>query len=147
MRGQAKSSTHKFRRSGPDRTNFEPDATLRRCHVAHHRAVDSDQLAHGGNVVACLQLRSPKFDQRPTLGRREVQQVALPTSMGARAMESATLQKWLVEQGCHIDGHEHHKRGEGPVTVSVHRDGRKVELPLGGSRQILDARIVRHACE
>jgi hypothetical protein len=29
----------------------------------------------------------------------------------------------------------------------VHREGKKSEVPLGGSRQILDPRIVRQACE
>jgi hypothetical protein len=29
----------------------------------------------------------------------------------------------------------------------VHREGRKAEVPLGGSRRILDARVVRRACE
>jgi hypothetical protein len=31
--------------------------------------------------------------------------------------------------------------------VTVHREGRKSEVPLGGSRQHLDTRIVRQACE
>ena len=31
--------------------------------------------------------------------------------------------------------------------VTVHREGRKVEVPLGHSRQILDTRLVRRACE
>ena len=31
--------------------------------------------------------------------------------------------------------------------VTVHREGRKAEVPLGGSRQSLDARVVRRACE
>ena len=39
------------------------------------------------------------------------------------------------------------KRGDGQVTVTVHREGRKAEVPLGGSRQILDHRVVRRACE
>jgi len=62
-------------------------------------------------------------------------------------MESATFRKWLVEQGCRVDHAEHHRRHQGQVTVTVHREGRKAEVPLGGSRQILDPRIVRHACE
>ena len=62
-------------------------------------------------------------------------------------MESATFRKWLVEQGCRIDRGEHHKRHEGQVMVTVHREGRKTEVPLGGSHQILDARLVRRACE
>jgi hypothetical protein len=33
------------------------------------------------------------------------------------------------------------------VIVTVHREGRKAEVPLGGSRQILDHRVVRRACE
>jgi hypothetical protein len=62
-------------------------------------------------------------------------------------MESATFRKWLLEQGCRFDGHEHHQRHDGPVMVTVHREGRKTEVPLGGSHQILDSRVVRHACE
>ena len=31
--------------------------------------------------------------------------------------------------------------------VTVHREGRKAEVPLGGSQQILDPRVVRQACE
>jgi mRNA interferase HicA len=66
---------------------------------------------------------------------------------GNKAMESATFRKWLAEHGCRFDRHEHEKRGEGQVMVTVHREGRKAEVPLGGSRQILDVRVVRRACE
>jgi hypothetical protein len=31
--------------------------------------------------------------------------------------------------------------------VTVHREGRKTEVPLGGSRQNLDERAVHRACE
>jgi hypothetical protein len=62
-------------------------------------------------------------------------------------MESATFRKWLLEQGCRFDQHEHEQRHEGQVVVTVHREGRKAEVPLGGSRQILDRRVVRRACE
>ena len=54
-------------------------------------------------------------------------------------MESATFRKWLAERGCRFDQHEHEKRGEGQVIVTVHRDGRKAEIlrssALGGVRQ------------
>jgi hypothetical protein len=62
-------------------------------------------------------------------------------------MESAEFRKWLAEQGCRFDQHEHEQRGHGHVMVTVHRDGRKVQVPLGGSHRILDARVVRQACE
>ena len=62
-------------------------------------------------------------------------------------MESSTFRKWLVEQGCRIDHGEHQQRHKGPVMVTVHREGRKTEVPLGGSREILDERLVRRACE
>ncbi len=62
-------------------------------------------------------------------------------------MESATFRKWLVEQGCHIDHGEHEQRHKGQVLVTIHREGRKTEVPLGGSRQALDSRVVRRACE
>ena len=59
-------------------------------------------------------------------------------------MESATFRKWLAEHGCRFDQHEHEKRGEGQVIIEeVERQG----FPLGGSHQILDARVVRRACE
>ena len=62
-------------------------------------------------------------------------------------MESATFRKWLTERGCRFDRREHDTRGECQVIVTVHREGRKAEIPLGGSRQILDPRVVRLACE
>jgi hypothetical protein len=62
-------------------------------------------------------------------------------------MQSATFRKWLIEQGCRIDQGEHRHRHEGPVMVTVHREGRKAEIPLGGSRKDLDARVVLRACE
>ena len=61
-------------------------------------------------------------------------------------MESATFQKWLAEHGCRFDTAAE-KRGTGHANVTVHREGRKAEVPLGGPHQILDARIVRRACE
>ena len=61
-------------------------------------------------------------------------------------MESATFRKWLTKQGCRFDQHEH-QRHEGHVMVTVHREGRKAEVPLGGSHQTLDLRVVRQACE
>lgn len=62
-------------------------------------------------------------------------------------MESATFRKWLAEQGCRFDGREHEERGKGHVVVTVHREGRKSQAPLGGSRQDLDPRDVRRVCE
>jgi len=61
-------------------------------------------------------------------------------------MESETFRKWLIEQGCRFDRHEH-QRGGGHVLVTVHHEGRKTEIPLGGSRQILDPRVVRRTCK
>ena len=62
-------------------------------------------------------------------------------------MESATFRKWLVEQGCRIDGDEHPRGHEGHVMVTVHREVRKTRVPLGGARQALGPRVVRQACE
>jgi hypothetical protein len=62
-------------------------------------------------------------------------------------MESATFWQWLAEQGCRFDRHERHQRHEGHGMVTVRRDGRKTEIPLGGSRETLDPRIVRRGCE
>jgi len=61
-------------------------------------------------------------------------------------MESATFQKWLAEQGCRFDT-DREKRGTGHANVTVHREGRKAEVPMGGPHQVLDARVVRRACE
>jgi len=66
---------------------------------------------------------------------------------GSKAMESSTFRKWLVERGCRIDHGEHQRRHAGQVMVTVHREGRKAEVPLGGSRQAIDTRLVRRACE
>src|SRR5260370_28038329 len=63
-----------------------------------------------------------------------------------KSMETATFQKWLAEQGCRFDTEEE-KRGTGHAHVTVHREGRKAVVPLGGPHQILDARTVRRACE
>ncbi len=62
-------------------------------------------------------------------------------------MESTTFRKWLAQQGCRLDHGEHDRRHKGPVIVTVHREGRKAEVPLGHSHQILDAHLVRRACE
>jgi hypothetical protein len=61
-------------------------------------------------------------------------------------MESATFRKWLAEQGCRFDQHKREKGG-GHNMVTVHREGRKTEVPLGGTHKALDSRIVRQACE
>jgi hypothetical protein len=61
-------------------------------------------------------------------------------------MESVTFQKWLAEHGCRFDTAQE-KRGTGHANVTVHREGRKAEVPMGGPHQILDGRIVRRACE
>jgi hypothetical protein len=61
-------------------------------------------------------------------------------------MESATFRKWLEQQGCRFD-HHGEQRHEGHVLVTVHRDDRKTDVPLGGSRKALDPRVVRRACE
>ena len=61
-------------------------------------------------------------------------------------MDSATFQKWLAEHGCRFDT-DREKRGSGHSNVTVHREGRKAEVPLAGPHQPLDSRIVRRACE
>jgi hypothetical protein len=62
-------------------------------------------------------------------------------------MESATFRKWLEQHGCRFDRHEHHTRGEGQVVVTVHREGRVAQAPLGGSRKDIDPREARRVCE
>lgn len=61
-------------------------------------------------------------------------------------MESTTFRKWLAGQGCRFDHFEHDQRHEGPVSVTVHRDGRKTELPLGGHQDV-DPRDARRVCD
>ena len=61
-------------------------------------------------------------------------------------MESATFRKWLSEQGCRFDLPEQ-ERGQGHVMVTVHREGRTSQAPLGGSHKDLDPRDVRRVCE
>jgi hypothetical protein len=61
-------------------------------------------------------------------------------------MESVTFRKWLAEHGCRFDTDQEH-RGVGHADVTVHREGRKTQVPLSGPHQILDDRIVRRACE
>ena len=46
------------------------------------------------------------------------------------AMESATFRKWLAEHGCRFDRHEHERRGEGEVIVTVHREAERQRFPL-----------------
>jgi hypothetical protein len=62
-------------------------------------------------------------------------------------MQSATFRKWLAEQGCRFDYYEHQKRGEGHVMVTVHREGRTSQAPLGGSHKDIDPRDLRRVCE
>ena len=62
-------------------------------------------------------------------------------------MESATFRKWLADRGCRFDHDEHGQRGKGQMMVTVHREGRKTEVPLGGSRQNLEQRVVQRVCE
>jgi hypothetical protein len=52
-------------------------------------------------------------------------------------MKSNTFRKWLVEHACYIDQQ---------VMITVHREGRKTEVPLGGSHQVIDTRVMRRAC-
>ena len=60
-------------------------------------------------------------------------------------MQSATFRKWLSDQGCRFDLPEQ-ERGEGFVMVTVHREGRTSQAPLGGSHKV-DPRDVRRVCE
>ncbi len=88
-----------------------------------------------------------KFDlsrQRLQLKSERLRRWAL-TERTSTKMESATFRRWLADRGCRFDQHEQ-RRHEGPVTVTVHREGKRAEVPLG-SRQVLDPRIVRQACE
>lgn len=61
-------------------------------------------------------------------------------------MQNATFRKWLVDQGCRIDSHQHPVGHEGHVTVTVHREGRTAIIPLTSAHHPLDARVVQQAC-
>ena len=61
-------------------------------------------------------------------------------------MESATFRKWLADRGCRFD-HGREERAHGPAMMVVHREGHEAEVPLGGSNQTLDPRVVREVCE
>jgi hypothetical protein len=62
-------------------------------------------------------------------------------------MESATFRKWLAERGCTFDQHAAGQRTHGIASVTVHREGRKAVIPLGGSRKRLDPRQVKEIVE
>jgi hypothetical protein len=61
-------------------------------------------------------------------------------------MKSATIRRWLSEQGCSFDT-QHERRGEGHGVLTIHREGRTAEMPLVGSQHELDADSVRQVCE
>jgi hypothetical protein len=62
-------------------------------------------------------------------------------------MESTAFRNWLREHGCRFDSHEHEQRHHGPMMVTVHREGKTASVPLGGSRQKIEAQVMRKACE
>ena len=62
-------------------------------------------------------------------------------------MEAATFRNWLEQRGCRVDGRLHEGRGQGQAVVTVHREGRTAELPLGGSRKALDFATEQAICE
>ncbi len=68
---------------------------------------------------------------RPSLRKSSVE-CNCRTEIGVRGMESATFRKWLSEQGCRFDRHEHEQRHEGQVMVTVHREDRKAEVRSAG---------------
>jgi hypothetical protein len=61
-------------------------------------------------------------------------------------MQGETFRKWLVEQGCRIDSHQHPVGHEGHVMVTVHREGRTTKILLAGLHHELDPRVVKQAC-
>jgi hypothetical protein len=62
-------------------------------------------------------------------------------------MQGATFRKWLVEQGCRLDSHQHPVGHEGHGTVTAHREGRTAQIPLTGAHHELDPRVVRQVCK
>ena len=61
-------------------------------------------------------------------------------------MEYSTFREWLTKHGCHFDT-QPEQRGEGHGSVTIHREGRSVELPLVGSRHELNPVSVREVRE
>ncbi|MFN3655903.1 MAG: hypothetical protein ACK4UO_01460 [Pseudolabrys sp.] len=62
-------------------------------------------------------------------------------------MEIGTFRKWLVAQGCRLDGDEHPRAHQGHGEVTVHREGRSTPIPLQGPHQRLDPRVVQRVCD
>lgn len=62
-------------------------------------------------------------------------------------METATFRKWLAERGCRFDPHQHHSRPHGHGATTIHREGRTATLPMVGTMEQLDPRLVRQICE
>jgi hypothetical protein len=52
-------------------------------------------------------------------------------------MESATFRKWLVEQGCRFDRHEHQQRHQGHVMVTETIEERRFLLAARMKRLML----------
>jgi hypothetical protein len=62
-------------------------------------------------------------------------------------MESATFRKWLADRGCTFEQHATEHGPHGVASVTAHREGRKAVIPLVGSHQRLDPRLVTEIVE
>jgi hypothetical protein len=120
---------------------------LNRSRLLYH-CIESEGEPPAGTVVEESRKQIREYNEIYDLPseRSSVERGPGRSRKGRAIMESATFRKWLADRGCRFDQHQQH-RHEGSVMVTVHREGKKSEVPLGGSQQSLDPRIVRRACE
>jgi len=62
-------------------------------------------------------------------------------------MRSDTFKKWLEKRGCRFDHQVRGKGAAGHAGLTVHRGPRSATLPLVGTKQDLDPRVVRGIVE
>ena len=62
-------------------------------------------------------------------------------------MRSDTFRKWLEDRGCRFEQHVRGTGGAGHSALTVRRGPLSATLPLVGTKQDLDARVVRGIVE
>ncbi len=61
-------------------------------------------------------------------------------------MNADTFRNWLAERGCRFEETER-KRGQGPASVVVRREGRRSEMPYAAAKMDLQEEDVRRIVE